>query len=110
MANKIDKIQGLRFLHNGSLEYRRGLFLIENKKILEISHVIVQDSKYFILCQEYKVNQFVAALNSIQIEKIEKSFQILNVLDINSEKSYNKIFCDEKLYMIAETLEVYNNL
>lgn len=50
MANKVDKVQALRFLHDESLEYRRGLFLIANKKILQISHVIVQESKYFVLC------------------------------------------------------------
>lgn len=106
MNNDIEKIKGLQFLHHGSLEFRRGLFLIENGKIFEIAHVTFRDSKYFILCQKYKINKFDASLNSIEIAKIKQT-QVLDVTDINSNKSYDKIVHDGKSYIIADTLEVF---
>lgn len=104
-----DAIRGFRFLHNGALEYRSGLFLIEDGIVLEIAHIIVVNSIYFVLFNEYYVKEFVASLNSIEIEKVVGSLKIYDISEIKSQKSYDKIFCNDKIFIIADSLDVFSN-
>lgn len=99
----------LRFLHIGSQEYRPGLMLFKDKNVFEIVHVMCNNSKYFVLCQKYNILHFVSHFNSIEIEKGE-SFELIDILNIKSHKTYDKIFLDGNMFIIAETLEIFETI
>lgn len=103
-----DKIHGHQFIHYGSMEFRAGLILIEEDAVLEILHVISHNSNYFVLCQKCDVVQFVPHLNSIEIEKSGDSFKLFDIKEIKSHKAHNVIHYNEKKFIIADTLYVYD--
>lgn len=101
------KISGYKFIRNGNLEYRRGLMIIEGNMIFEIIHVLEKCSKYHILCQGYKTVQFVAHLNSIEIEKNNNSFKLF---EIKNQRTFDCIYCEDKKFLIADSLDVYDKI
>lgn len=104
---QLQKIKAFRFIRIGSYEYRAGLMLIDERSVFEIIHCISYNSKYFFLCQKYKVIRFVANFNSIEIDK-ENVYKLIDYSSIENHKSYDKIYFDGKMYIIADTLNVFN--
>lgn len=101
------QIKAIRFVRIGTREYRAGLMLIEEKQVLEILHVICYNSKYYVLCHKYNVLGFVSCLNSIEIEK-NNVFQLIDISDIKSHKSYDKTCLNDRIFIIADTLSVFD--
>lgn len=103
-----NNVRGVKFLIDGSMEYRAGLLLIEEKEVYEILHVVSSHSHYFVVCNKYNILQFVDCLNSIEIEKIHGSYKLFNISQIQSYKTYAKVFFQNKIYIIADTLNVFS--
>lgn len=103
-----DQIRANKFVRRGLLEYRERLMLIEGKNVFEIIHVICHNSKNFVLCKGYKVTQFHKELNSIEIELIQDSYKLLDTSELRGYKTYDRTFLNDKMFIIADTLDVYN--
>lgn len=69
-------LHAYKFLLYGAFEYRPGLMLVSDKKILEIIHIFYEDDKAILLCQKYKQIQFDYNLNSIEIVREKKERMI----------------------------------
>lgn len=95
------------FTYNGQ-KFAPGLFLIEKHCVFYIRSTIVLDESFYLVCKQYKVRKFVVELNSIQIEESDDIFSILNFNDLQNKKSYEKLIHNGDLYIIADTLDVYN--
>lgn len=103
-------LRGVLFLHHGSIEYRKGLFFIEKGRVFEIAHIIVNESNtYFVLCYNYHIKQFDFGLNSIEIDRNHECIEILKISEIESQRSYDRQFCNGKMFVIADSLDVYDN-
>lgn len=100
-------IKEVRFIRIGSHEYRKGLMLIDNKRVYEILHVICCDSKYFVLCHKYNVLGFVACFNSIEVEN-DGSFHLIDINETKSHKFHDKICFNERMFIIADTLSIFD--
>lgn len=103
------KLSALSFLINGPYEYRAGLVIIANKRILEIVHVIDVNEHNLLLCQEYNLQHFNYSFNSIEIEERNSTeYELLNIDYLENKQTYDKQYCKNKLFIIADTLDVYN--
>lgn len=100
--------RGLKFIRDGPIDYRPGLFFIHRNVIHEIIHVFFNTEKYYTLCQQHEAVCFANHFNSIEIKRIENLFNIFNILEINCLKTYDCIHYDNKKYIIADTLDVHN--
>lgn len=100
--------KGVKFIHDGTLECRPGLLLIQSDEFYEIIHIFSYREKYFMLCQKYSSVSFATHLNSIEIKKDIDSFKILDFTEIKCRKTYDCTYCEEKKFIIADTLDVYN--
>lgn len=103
-----NNVCGLKFIFDGSLEYRTGLILIEENEPFEILHVLSSNFRYFVLCIKFKILQFEKSLNSIEIEKVDGSYKLFDISQIKSYKTYDKVFCQQRMYIIANTLDVFS--
>lgn len=101
------QIKAIKFVRVGTREYRAGLMLIEEKNVPEILHVIFLNSKYYVLCLKYNVLGFVSSLNSIEIEK-DNVFQLVDISNVKSHKSYEKTSLNNRMFIIADTLSVFD--
>lgn len=102
-------IRAHSFIRNCSLELRPGLILMEQNIALEILHIITFKSEYFVLCQIYNIVQFVLHLHSIEIERNNDSFKLITVSQIDSHKTYDIIHNNNRKFIIADSLAVYND-
>lgn len=103
------KIIALNFLYYESFDYRKGLMVIEKKEVFEILHVIEKETQFFAFCRLYNLVKFNNALNSIQVEKNVNSYRILNIAELKNKKTYEKKFVGSDTYIIANTLDVFND-
>lgn len=105
--SRICLIEEIKFFTFNSQKFAPGLFLIEKLSVFYIRSAIVLDESFFLVCKPYKVKKFVIELNSIQIEESNTSFSILNFIDLQNKKTYEKIIHNGELHIIADTLDVY---
>lgn len=103
-----NKIKGLLFIRVNMTEYRAGLLIIDGNSVYKILHVISNLSKYYILCNVYTIVRFVPHLNSIEIMQSINSFKLFDISEIKIHKSYDPINCNDKIFVIADTLEVFD--
>lgn len=101
--------RAVQSIHLGSLELRSGLMLIEEENLYEIIHLIPREETHLIFCQKYSIVEFASCLNSIKIEKTYDLFHTFKLSDIKSSKSYDKLFLNGKMFIIAETLNVFHD-
>lgn len=106
----IKTVSELDFLHFNSVEYRKGLMLIYDGNVYEISSVIMDvNDDYSLLCESYEMITFDVSRNSIQIEKNPNAISTLfNVRSLKSHLSYDKIYSNGKYYILAETLDFFD--
>lgn len=105
-----NSLHGLKFFLYGSFEYRPGLLLVENDTVHEIIHIIARSPTCIFLCNQYKIVQFDCQFNSIEIEKIESSHKLVDFGDLKNRKSYGSVSCNNKKFIIADTLDVYDKI
>lgn len=101
---------GLEFLKYGTYEYRSGFMIINNHNIFEIVHVFQYQNKNLLLCHPYLSLGFETCYNSLEIEK-DSSFNnccLLPIYDLENKKTYEKHIKFDKIYVIADTLDVFN--
>lgn len=102
-------ISALQFMSYGSIQFRKGFFIIEGREVFEIAHVIESENDYFIFCVSYTVAGFVALLHSIEIRRsLPESYRVFKISDLKHIKTYSRTILHNKHYIIAETLDVLN--
>lgn len=94
------------FAKYNSFEYREGLFILSNNTVYEIIKIFSFEDQLLFFCASYKVVQFDAFYNSIEIEKEkENDFILINIKDLKSPSSYERKISENKIYLICQTLE-----
>lgn len=87
--------------------------VLHEKKLLEIVYVLCFDSNYYIFCHNYIVIKFDESMNSFVIEKSElnsENVRLIKIKDLTFEKSFEKKYANQHIFLIAESLEMFVNL
>lgn len=104
------KLRGFKFLKYESYEYRPGLIIFNNQMFFEIIHIFLYQNRKFILCHPYSTKGFELCYNSLEVEK-ESTFCnscLFCIDDIENKKTYEKITQSGKMYIFADSLDVFN--
>lgn len=98
------------FIKYGTTEYRPGLFILQNSKAYEIEHILQKNHDYIILCSPYKILKFEQSLNAINIEREVglDNFVLFLLSDLDYKETYQKHILNNKFYIVADTLFVFN--
>lgn len=110
MEVNFDQLMVLPFLHFNNYVYRAGLVLVENFIIYNILFVLKSQKNYFFLCETYELKGFESSLNSIEIQPYSPEPQLAYIAhsELFNFQSFSKKICKEKLYVIAENLNVFD--
>lgn len=101
----------LDFLIVNGREYRNGLMIIDEKIISEIVYILNSGSEFFLIMHAYDVIAFNHLLNSFEIRKSTKNaYKCLNINQLLLPNSFERKFAQNSIFIIAETLEIYNAL
>lgn len=102
----------LPFLKFNNYVYKRGLILVENKLVYEIIFVLKYFDKYYFLCELYETKMYEESLNSIEIQKYcpDQQLAYIKHSDLFNKQSFPKKICNEKTYIIAENLFIFNSI
>lgn len=105
-----DRLFVLPFLKINNYLYKEGLVLIQNFLVYDILLVLKSQKDYYFLCELYETKMFDCSLNSIQIQpySVESHFAYLKRSDLCNFQSFSKMICDEKVYVMAENLTMFN--
>lgn len=91
--------------------YAKGLILRTDNFFFEIKKILVQGSDYYFLCSPFKFESYDTFLNCIEIKKIESKFyKILKYSNLSYRKSHDKKKIEDKIYLIADSLELANRI
>lgn len=111
--NSVDysKLVSLKFVNYNDIQYREGLFLIDTTRVMEILKILKTcDEKIIFICSKYIVTAFDDFLNSIEILlHSPKELLLIEFSQLKNKITYQKYIVDSKLYVIADTLNVYND-
>lgn len=85
--------------------------IINEKTISEIIYILSSGSDFFFICHAYEITTFNQLLNSFEIKKLtENAYHFLNIKQLTIPNSFERKFAQDSIFIIAETLEIYNAL
>lgn len=102
-----NECDSLEFLKINGIEYRKGLMLLIDGSVLQIKSILSTKLGYSLVCSNFKINEFNAHLNSIDVD-ITGQYTLVE-LNAKYPKVYEKKNLIGKNFIIADTLDVYNN-
>lgn len=85
--------------------------IINDDRLFEIIHFLCCNNQNYILCHPYISKSFELGYNSLEVEKepdFDKSCLLL-IETLKKKKTYEKITLHDRSFIIADTLDVYNN-
>lgn len=95
-----------KFAAFDTIEYREGCLLIENDRIYEILHILSINSKVYFICQLFKTSIYNQFCNSIEIDKNNDSIICLCFDSLENRMVYNRIYAENKNFIIADKLNI----
>lgn len=109
-GNNVDELNQAQFFIYNSHKYANGIMIIENRLISEIKLILKLQQSYFFICESYELIKFNYSCNSIEIKKCnhEHRFQVHDFIKLNNKNCYEKRILDDKIYIIADTLLVFD--
>lgn len=98
----------LKFLHVNSFHYRMGLMILLDRKPFEIVAIFHKDDMFKIIAHPYRNIGLDQTFNSIHILKdpLCDNCKILSIFELQNMKTYERVTCNQKEYIIADTLNV----
>lgn len=109
-ANNIPIFE-ISWLKINTFYYAKGLILKSDDLFFEIEKVLVQGSVYSFVCSPFKFEEYDTFLNCIEIKKLESHFQrILQYSNLAYKKSHDQKKINNKIYLIADSLELVNGI
>lgn len=96
----------LKFLEINSYKYGKGFMLIRKNVALEIIE-IVQTETFLLICSKYEMISFDSEFNGIAIKKKENKLMIIDLAAQQNKRTYTKYQLNNRLLLIADTLEVF---
>lgn len=75
----------------------------------EIFEILVCEQSYSFVCKQFEIRGFDSFFNSIQIslKETDDNFVLIQFSDLENKQSYGKIEAIDKMFIIADTLNVY---
>lgn len=109
-GRNLEKVIVLKFLHFSCYEYRPGLIVLNDKNVMCINLVVHDQNtnEFLLVCEPLKVLRFDITLNSFEILKDQSPCVIVNINNLKSKETFDKIIAGGKLYIFADTLKISN--
>lgn len=105
--NDIESISEVSWLKINSNFYKKGLLLKSNNSFHEIRNILLQNKEYYFVCIGYNSIGFDKFLHCVQLEKCAfNQYRLLKHSDLLYKKSHDKRILQEKIYLIADSLEL----
>lgn len=101
-----DAIRVHKFASYDNIEYREGSLIIQNNQIYEIFNILSVDSNIYFLCGLHNILFYDSFCNSLIIEKNNDSVFAFNYDTLKNRLVYDKMYAQEKHFIIADTLVV----
>lgn len=94
-----------------SFSYERGLILKNKQNFEEIHKILMVKEDFYFLCAQYNYLRFDQFLNAIEIEeKMPKQWSLFKQSELEYQRTHNKINLNGSIYVLANSLEVEENL
>lgn len=109
----------MKYLCVNNYEFRQGLMILLNNVFFEIIYLLkCNKGCIWFACIAYKVVEYNKFFNSLEVEKVanqENNLKLINLDDLLDKVPYERVRCEGKLYVIAETLTIkkefyFNNI
>lgn len=99
----------LKFAKHEAMLFRTEKLVIFEKELLEIEVVLKIEKEIWFVCSSNSVMGYESFNNSIKVEKND-GIKLIKLEKLDSKKSYDKIFTNNKFYVICENLDIRNVL
>lgn len=103
-----DNLLAFESLMYESIQYRPGLLLVHEKQFLEIMHLFEKNQEFFVFCSCYSVEHFHSVYNCVEIKLKPNIYELVNIKNIAHKKTLEKKISNKKMFVIAESLEVFD--
>lgn len=102
-----NELYKLNWFSLNSYMYKKGLFVICDRKFLQIENLYLFNDEEYIACSQWDFVEFDEFLNSLQIVKSEPNTKkIIRFLDLKEKRLFECKSIDHKYFIIADTLIV----
>lgn len=112
VKNSFDKIteemEVINFFSYANYRYEHGTMIIEDFNVFEIKCIISQNEKNYLVLNRFDVVGFKDFCNSIEVTRNENEFIVKEFHELKNKQSYEIIFLNGSMYIIADTLMVFN--
>lgn len=99
----------VKSLHLNSVVYKSGLLVLCESRFYEIEYVLINSSNYWLLCSDsYTVHHTDSFCNSFVLEKLEALVRAINLLELNHEQTYEKLYFENEMHVKVENLHLYS--
>lgn len=107
-ANDIRYVKNMKFNSN---YYEDGLILKNKEHFEEIQKILIFENEFYFVCSRYNYARFDPFLNCIEITKaIPNEWSLLKHNELEFKKTYEKIKMNNLIFIIANCLELEENL
>lgn len=107
----LDDLRVLDFVNWNSFQYRKGLLIINTNKLFEIIFIVSMNNDFQLFCRPYELVKFDEKFNSIEIaakEHSENECILLRIDEMENKKSFDKVVCNKRMYIMSTSLDVRN--
>lgn len=102
-----EKVECLDWLQFNSNYYKKSLFVVYKKHLFEILEILHSMNEFYFICSRVEIIGYNTFLNSIQIKLFAPAETIIKHLELEKRTSYERKKIDEKIFIIADTLDVF---
>lgn len=99
----------IKSLQINSVVYKSGLLVLCESRLYEIEYVLINSSDYWLLCSDsYNVHHTDSFCNSFVLEKLEGTVRAINLIELNHEKTYEKLYFENEIHVKVENMHLYS--
>lgn len=98
----------VKSLNVNSLVFKPGLLLFYESKFFEISHILQLSDNYLFLCDNsFNVKHRDLFCNSLILDENPSSINVIDLSELTSMKSYQKVFLQGEIHVICDDSKMY---
>lgn len=106
---EVSNVNQTKWLQINNYEYRKNLFIVHESSLYNICNILIYENRYVFLCKKFDIVSFNQFLNSFKIEE-SMSYILVKHCDLKNKKTYDSKLIESDQYVIAESLELRNEL
>lgn len=101
-----DEVKEVKWLQYFGTRFNKGLKILHNSHIYEISNIFYAEKKFYFLCIKNNFIQFHSFSNSLKIETSHPfEYTIISFVELNLKKTFESKIVDNESYISANILD-----